>query len=305
MPKPSKSKSDAPYPAPVEDCGALTLASIAKLLEENREALTLDFKETFAKLEHKLDRIHDTVAAHTVTIGELEKNATQQDSRLATMETNCVKLSDSNTKLLAKVSDLESRYRRHHIRVVGLPESIETQQQPIVFYSKMLTEVFGHILDSPPECEWAHRIPSAKPQPGQRPRSVIIRLHKYLVKEKIIREARAKRGQLKFQSHPISVYEDYPPEIVAQRKEYREVMSELYKRGLRPTLLFPAKLFNKLKEGAAPLCREAETNECSEVSNFATTSPPSNTKNQSASPPTSPVLGPTWANCCLVGELRK
>ncbi|ROL41325.1 hypothetical protein DPX16_0354 [Anabarilius grahami] len=49
---------------------------------------------------------------------------------------------------------------------------------------------------------------------------------------------------------------------------------------------------------AAPLCRGAETNECSEVSNFATTSP-SNTKNQPESPPAPPVLGPTWANCCL------
>lgn len=48
---------------------------------------------------------------------------------------------------------------------------------------------------------------------------------------------------------------------------------------------------------ATPFCRGAETNECSEVSNFATTSPLSKTKNQFASPPAPPVLGPTWANC--------
>ncbi|KAI4829745.1 hypothetical protein KUCAC02_001418 [Chaenocephalus aceratus] len=38
--------------------------------------------------------------------------------------------------------------------------------------------------------------------------------------------------------------------IVEQRREYQEVMSELYQRGFKPALLFPARLNITLKDGA-------------------------------------------------------
>ena len=66
-----------------------------------------------------------------------------------------------------------------------------------------------------------------------RPRPVVIRLHRFQQKEKIIREARAKRGKLRYRGTPIAIYEDYPSEIVEQRRDYREVMSELYQRGFK------------------------------------------------------------------------
>ncbi|KAF3837692.1 hypothetical protein F7725_009460 [Dissostichus mawsoni] len=48
------------------------------------------------------------------------------------------------------------------------------------------------ILECPPECT----VHSNKPGPGQRPRPVVIRLHRFQQKDKIIREAIAKRGKL-------------------------------------------------------------------------------------------------------------
>lgn len=227
----------------------MTLASIATLLEENRKALTADFNATMVKLEKKLDRIQTTVTDHVVKIGELELNANLQDERLLALETTCTKLTESNAKLVAKVIDLESRSRRKNIRVLGLPESIEGYN-PTTFFSKMLAEIFGDkILDSPPECDRAHRTLARKPQPGQRPRPVIIRLHNFQVKDKIIREARLMRGKLKYRDNLISIYEDYVPEVVEQRQQYREVMTELFKLELKPALLFPARLIIKLKEG--------------------------------------------------------
>lgn len=182
-------------PAPVEDSSALTLASIAGLLEENRQALVADFKGTMAKLENKLNRIHSTAVDHSVKIGNLEKNGNEQDSRLTTLEATCAKLSASNAKLSTKVIDLKAPSRRNNIRVLGLLESIEEEQQPTIFFAKMLAEVLGDALDSPPKCDRVHQTLSAKPQPGQRPRPVIIRLLKFQVKDKIIREARPKRAR--------------------------------------------------------------------------------------------------------------
>lgn len=51
-----------------------------------------------------------------------------------------------------------------------------------------------------------------------------------------------KRGNLRFQDNPFRIYEDYSPDVVSQRKKCALVMSELYKLGLKPALLFPARL---------------------------------------------------------------
>ena len=57
------------------------------------------------------------------------------------------------------------------------------------------------------------------------------------------------RGKLKYRDNLIFIYEDYAPEVLDQRHQYREVMTELYKLGLKPALLFPARLTIKPKEG--------------------------------------------------------
>ncbi|KAI4793165.1 hypothetical protein KUCAC02_032893 [Chaenocephalus aceratus] len=191
----------------------LSMEGIAGLLEDHRRALSADFKSAISTLEAKLDRIQATVSDHGQTIASLESNANLQDERMLALEATCATLTDSNVKLLAK-------------------------------------EVFGEgVLDSPPECDRAHRSLTDKPKPGQRPRPVIIRVHRYQQKEKIIREARARRGKLQYQGTPIAIYEDYTPEVMEQSYKYREVMAELYNLGLKPALLFPARLSIVSKEG--------------------------------------------------------
>ncbi len=70
--------------------------------------------------------------------------------------------------------DLGSRRWRDNIRIIELPEFIEGPQ-PSVFFSELLAEVFGNgVLESPPECDRAHRSLSEKPSLGQRPRAVIV-----------------------------------------------------------------------------------------------------------------------------------
>lgn len=45
-----------------------------------------------------------------------------------------------------------------------------------------------------------------------------------------------------YQGHKIHFYDDYSPEVVKQHGEYRSIMTELYNRGYKPALIFPAKL---------------------------------------------------------------
>lgn len=47
----------------------------------------------------------------------------------------------------------------------------------------------------------------------------------------------------------MAIFEDFSPEVMAQRATYREVMALLYKRGLKPSLRYPAKLFITASNG--------------------------------------------------------
>ena len=136
--------------SPSQEAGdEFSMAAIANLLEEHRQALSTDFKASISTLKAKPDHVHTTVSDHAKKISSLEANANLQDERLLTLESSCATLTENNAKLLAKVSDLESRSRRNNIRVVGKPESVEGPW-PTTFFAELLMEVFGEGL------EWNH-----------------------------------------------------------------------------------------------------------------------------------------------------
>ncbi|ROL45728.1 LINE-1 retrotransposable element ORF1 protein [Anabarilius grahami] len=122
-----------------------------------------------------------------------------------------------------KLDGLQKASDSHDERLTSLEDDAETLHQHLA------------------KLDRAHRGLTPKPGPGERPRPVIICFHRYQNKDLLIREAR-KRGELKYLDQPFRIYEDYIPEVVAQRKVYKLVMLDLYKMGLRPSLLYPARL---------------------------------------------------------------
>lgn len=228
---------------------SLTLEAITALLEEHRDALAKEFKTSFNLLDSKLDQTRLTVEDHGQRLSSLELACDDVSQRVVDLEGVCATLTADNVKLKAKVVDLESRNRRQNIRILGLPESTESGR-PSEFFSKFLHELFGaETLPSPPEIDMAHRSLASKPTPDQRPRPVIIRLHRHQTKDLLIREAR-RRGKLQFRGQAIRIVEDYCPEVLNQRAVYREVMAEFYKLGLKPALLYPARLRLTLSNGS-------------------------------------------------------
>lgn len=59
------------------------------------------------------------------------------------------------------------------------------------------------------------------------------------VKEKVIREARKRRADLKYEGNKIAIYEDLPAEIMEERCLYCDVVA----LGLKPALRHLARLF--------------------------------------------------------------
>ncbi|KAJ8361909.1 hypothetical protein AAFF_G00412430 [Aldrovandia affinis] len=200
-----------------EQGSPLTMEAISDLLDKklatHSQTITTELHRSFAVIETKLDTLQSTVSTNSLKITELESTLNNHDQRLEALESTCSALASKNTQLAAQVLDLQSRSRRNTIRVLGLPEGVEGAQ-PVAFFGRMLEEMFRDVLG------------------GE--------------KDRIIREARAKRGKLRYGSHPVLIFEDYPPEIVEQRKKYSEVMATLYKLGCKPALHFPARLTVRL-----------------------------------------------------------
>lgn len=241
MSKTTKSSKKSETEAP-SACANTCLAGIEGLLEKHRASIAAELKSSFATLESKLDQMQAVLADHGQRITSLETCAESDDQRISALEAKVKVLADSNNKLLMRTSDLDSRSRRNNIRIIGLPESLEGPT-PTTFFSKLLVELLGEgILVSPPELDRAHRALVARPPQGARPRPVIIRVHRYRIKDLIIREARKMRGKLQYRGSPVQIFEDYAPEVAEERAKYRAVMAELYNLSLKPALLFPARL---------------------------------------------------------------
>lgn len=63
---------------------------------------------------------------------------------------------------------------------------------------------------------------------------------------------------MQYRDRKICIVEDYCPEVLRQHIEYREVMAVLYKRGLKPALLYAARLRITLPSGDKKWLRSAD-----------------------------------------------
>ncbi|CAL1589471.1 unnamed protein product [Knipowitschia caucasica] len=220
------------------------------LLEQHRASIAADFKASSEVINNKLDKIQAEVVNQEGRIGDLETNAEEVSQRLASLEATCVSIHEENKLLKNKLSDLEGRSRRQNVRMVGLPESLELGPRPTEFVSQLLVDVFGaQTLSTLPELDRAHRSLLPKPGLNEKPRTIIIRFHRFQTKDLVMREVRRRRGTLEFRGHKLQFYEDYTAEVQKQRVQYRDAMAELFNRGFRPSLLFPAKLRITLPDG--------------------------------------------------------
>ncbi|KAJ4943708.1 hypothetical protein JOQ06_006206 [Pogonophryne albipinna] len=200
----------------------VSMPFLVKLLEDHRDALSKEFKSAMTSLEAKLDFVQETVTDHGNRLTSLEANANQLSDKMEELEAKCAAMEGSYNKLKAEAIDLESRSRHNNIRITGLPDSGA-----------------GPSTQSP-DCQAKSRV---KTKSGNSP-------HPSFHDERADHSGGPEAaGKTVFPGKARAIFEDYCPEIVEQRAAYREVMSALYQRGLRPSLLYPARLRITTKDG--------------------------------------------------------
>uniref|UniRef100_A0A673BQ26 L1 transposable element RRM domain-containing protein n=1 Tax=Sphaeramia orbicularis TaxID=375764 RepID=A0A673BQ26_9TELE len=214
---------------------------IRKDISSLREEAKADINTLRGELSLKIQELHKVHSETADTQREMERSLCDTSDRITAVEKAHETLKRDYDKLQEKCMDLENRGRRQNLRIVGITEDTEAGN-PSRFAADFFVEVLGEEnFDSPIIIDRAHRTLAPKPRRGERPRAIIVRLHHYSDKEKILRLSRCK-GRLFYKGSPVHIFPDLSPEIGKLRASFNPVKVKLRNVGIPYSLYYPAKL---------------------------------------------------------------
>lgn len=184
-------------------------------IESSYTQAIAEVKEEVTNIGSKVvavEKSHDDLAQR---VAKLEQSQSQQDAYLS--------------DLLLRIDDQDNRGRRNNIRVRGIPESTA----PVDLHATV-RDVFNMYLGRPPdavlELDRAHRSLGPRPPDQQKPRDVICRVHKYLLKEEIMRLA-WRKGPLDFDGATIQLLPDVSRHTLWMRRLLRPLLDVIRNAG--------------------------------------------------------------------------
>lgn len=145
-----------------------------------------------------------------------------------------------NENLSVKINDLEGHSRHNNIKIVGMPEG-EEKGRPMEFVMNLIPLLFRQSnLSKPVTVNRAHHVPLHRHSDIKHPRTVFARIHFYQEKELLL--WRSWQQQLTYNGLSVFRFPDCTPEVLEQRRSFREVMSTLRVTGIKFSLRFPTRL---------------------------------------------------------------
>ena len=175
-------------------------------------------------------------------VGELSLRISTAEQRLSSVEDDQYNTHGSMERFIQdqqhlheRMEDLENRSRRNNLRIIGLPETYKPGSL-LDICSTALPESLG--LGRKCVVERAHRI-GAVSEDRARPRPVIARYLNYADRMDVLQSFRKARAA-ELDGHKLLIFADYSVEVSRKRKEFQPMCAELYKRGIRFTLAYPA-----------------------------------------------------------------
>ncbi|KAK1906699.1 LINE-1 type transposase domain containing protein 1 [Dissostichus eleginoides] len=208
---------------------------VREVIQDEVSSLKTDIQLAIAPVRAELDECKTQLADHEEGLNTLA-------ARIDSLEARCTQLAKDNAKLQLKMDDLENRVRRCNLLIVGIPEGVE-QGNPIpsslTCFTNCLPDRGG--LEKAPVLDRAHCVPASRPKYGERPCSLLCKVHIFQVKEEILKLSRQK-GKLVLGGTQIFIFPDYSADLDKRRAAYHEVKAVLRKADVRYGLLYPARL---------------------------------------------------------------
>lgn len=156
---------------------------------------------------------------------------------MVTLQTTVTKLTSQVDDLKEKCEDMEGRMRRGNIHIAGVPEQPGSSSPATV--SKLLREMLE--LGREVKIDRSHHSLAPR-KPGDKPRTIIAKLHYDRDCMEILQKAR-ERAPLNYNGNQVTIFPDYTASVARARAAFSDVRRVLRGRqGVRYGLLFPARL---------------------------------------------------------------
>lgn len=112
----------------------------------------------------------------------------------------------------------------------------------IRFLTEFIPDVLGaENFDSPVIIDRAHRTLAPRPAVGERPRAILVHLHYYTDKLKILDLGKAK-GRLMYKGAQVHIFPDMSPEVTRLRAAFNSVKRKLREANITYSLFYPVRL---------------------------------------------------------------
>ena len=127
------------------------------------------------------------------------------------------------------------------MRIIGVPEGEEEEQEIENLFEKIMTENFPILVkEIDIQVQEAQRVPNKLDPKRNTPRHIIITLAKIKDKERILKAPRGKE-RVTYKGVPTKLSADFPKGTLQARRGWKEVFEVMKGKELHPRLLYPAK----------------------------------------------------------------
>uniref|UniRef100_A0A3B4FQ70 L1 transposable element RRM domain-containing protein n=1 Tax=Pundamilia nyererei TaxID=303518 RepID=A0A3B4FQ70_9CICH len=220
-----------------EEISALFKKELMAAFAENLTSIRSDIQQLKTDLSSDITTMRQEFAGLRSTVMEVEQSLSTCTDDIVHLQAKVDAMSKELATLENKCEDLESRSRRNNIRIVGVPEENVLSATDV---SMLLTEAFQ--LGKEPLVDRAHRTLAPKPNTGERPRAMLVKLHYYADCARILQKARELQ-RVQINNMTISVFPDHTAKTARARVAFNEVRRQLRGiQGVRFGILYPARL---------------------------------------------------------------
>ncbi|KAJ4937088.1 hypothetical protein JOQ06_001672 [Pogonophryne albipinna] len=197
-------------------------------------------------IDDKLSPLVETIHNHSVELQSANRRLDEAETRIMAVENSAtvqeprIAELEKQVSALAESLDMAENYNRPlNIRVVGLAEGTETGQ-PVDFFESWLPLTLGMATKAGRiKLERAHCSLAPRPDPNKYPRSVLLRLHTFRDKQKVMEAARraSQDGALTHNGSRLSFYSDFSPVIDQNPREDFNLTSDGQFNGIKSLVL--------------------------------------------------------------------
>ncbi|CAK6979976.1 uncharacterized protein LOC117557980 [Scomber scombrus] len=196
-----------------------------------------DLKETEQLKERLMKVTESTTEIRTKMDAEELRNAenVRYENRAMEAANHCL---SRRKQLEERCERLETFARRNNLRIRWVPQGSEGNDI-VGFVKKLIKEELG--VQDEILIERAQRANGQRTEDNNPPRSIVVCVQNYHMKQTVLQAARAKKD-IQVNNHRIYFDVDFTTKVYKERAKYRKVRKQLEKRQIKSYILFPAKL---------------------------------------------------------------